>query len=621
MINWKSKNKLLIYISLFLIFSLFISLNSFDYLRSSITDNLQGGKQTLDNIVIITIDDESINKIGRWPWDRQVFAEILKKTKDARVIGLDVSFFEPSNNDQELNQTINSMNNLLLASEINQGVLYKPIFESSTGYVNLLTDSRGITRGLRADLSSEIKPFAFVVFENAYSRQIDYKQKYFINFASEPGAFEYIKAHEVLDNDFDFSNKIVLIGATAPNLHDNYFVPTSNSIAMPGVEIHANIIQNLILENFLKKQSRPSILFFVLIFSIANFFFISKLRTSKIILITITTTIFYLILAIFLFNNFNYVLDLFFGPITIFIFLGTGLGVNYFEEKKHSSYLTDAFGRYISKDLLSDIITKKQQLKLGGAKREITVFFSDIRSFTSISEKLSPEELVQLINEYLTEMTKIILEHKGTVDKFIGDAIMAFWNAPLLEKEHALLACKSAIAQVKALEKLQESFLKRNLPKIEIGCGLHTGEAIIGNMGSEDRFDYTAMGDTVNLGSRLEGLTKQYGVHIIISESTYKQIKGKLPCRKLDKVKVKGKKIPITIYELVTNEDKKFTQEYEKALELYLNKKFSLAEKLFEKANSIKKDVSAELFINRCKEYIQNPPALNWDGAFEMKTK
>ena len=308
----------------------------------------------------------------------------------------------------------------------------------------------------------------------------------------------------------------------------------------------------------------------------------------------------------------------------VFIFTSAGIAINYLEEKKQRAYLTDAFGKYVSKDLLSQIIDKEHQLKLGGAKREITIFFSDIRGFTNISEKLSPDKLVQFVNEYLTEMTKIIMENKGTVDKFVGDAIMAFWNAPFLEKDHSRLACLTAVSQVRRLKELQKIWKKQRLPLMKIGCGIHTGEAVIGNMGSDDRFDYTAMGDAVNLSSRLEGLTKQYRVDIIISESTYQKIKDEFNCRLLDKVKVKGKKLPIKIYELSVESNEKtlkLKKQFEKALSLYFNSKFKKAKKEFEKCLRIQDDLPSKMFIKRCSEFMKHSPKKPWDGSFEATEK
>ncbi|HNI97206.1 MAG TPA: adenylate/guanylate cyclase domain-containing protein, partial [Leptospiraceae bacterium] len=188
---------------------------------------------------------------------------------------------------------------------------------------------------------------------------------------------------------------------------------------------------------------------------------------------------------------------------------------------------------------------------LGGSRKEITVFFSDVRGFTTLSEALSPEDLVKLLNEYLSVMTNVIIDFKGTIDKYMGDAIMAFWGAPINMEDHPYYACVSAIVQLNKLKELQADWKSRNLPSIDIGIGLNTGPAVVGNMGSSHRMDYTCMGDTVNLGSRLEGSNKMYATRIIISEYTYERVKERVYARELDLVKVKGKNQPVRIYELI----------------------------------------------------------------------
>lgn len=624
MINLKSRTTNLTFLIILLIFAILIFANSFSHVRNNLTDRLYGGGKALDSITIVKIDDESINKIGRWPWDRSVTAQIINKVKEAKVIGIDVSFFEPSSNDSSLKEALENNNNVILASEINENILYKPIFNSKTGYVNFQTDSDGVTRSLQSGLSSEIIPFSFLIYKEGMNNNAVFNsRRYFINFIGPPNSFNSISAYELLNSEnLSFKNKFVLIGATAPNLHDTYFVPTSEGIAMPGVEIHANTLQNLILNNFISRQSSISIFFLALISVIIGMFFISRLKVYYILPLLILAIGIYFYFSLVLFSKYNYVLDLFFFPLALLVSTGAGIGLNYWEEKKQNKFITEAFGKYISKDLLNEIISKRHELKLGGIKREITIFFSDIRGFTGISESLSPEELVQFINEYLSTMTKIILKHKGTVDKFIGDAIMALWNAPIEEKDHPRLACESAIEQAHALRELKKKFAEKNLPEINIGCGINTGEAIIGNMGSHDRFDYTALGDNVNLASRLENLTKEYGVEIIVSESTYEKVKDNFTFRKLDRVKVKGKKIPINIYELCIEPDKKFLSQFEKAFSLYLKSKFQESLKEFEKAKSIKKDdKTCGIFIGRCIEYAKNPPSSDWDGSFEMTHK
>ena len=444
-----------IFLGLFLIFFILIQFNTFSSMRNTFSDNLHGGENVLDNIIIIKIDDPSINEIGRWPWERDVFVEILKKVQKAKVVGIDVSFFEKSDTDEQLKEQIENMNNVVLAAELNDEILYKPIFNTNYGYVNLFTNNDGITRGVNSKLTTESLPFAFQIYQQGLNQNAIFeKESYLIHFADKPNTFDSVSVVELLnsnDEKYNFDNKIVLIGATAPDLHDNYFVPTSKGIAMNGVEIHANILQNLILNNFITKQGKFSLIIFVLVISFLCMFFLSRIKIYYSIPIIIGFLIVHALISILLFNGFNYILDIFFPFLAGIIFTGTGTGIHYLEEKKLNAHLTNAFGKYISKDLLKHIIERKHELKLGGAKRTITIFFSDIRGFTSISEKLTPEKLVHLLNEYFTEMGNIILKHQGTVDKFIGDAIMAFWNAPLEEKKHVQLACLASIEQIKKL--------------------------------------------------------------------------------------------------------------------------------------------------------------------------
>ncbi|MBD3304282.1 hypothetical protein GF343_03985 [Candidatus Woesearchaeota archaeon] len=297
--------------------------------------------------------------------------------------------------------------------------------------------------------------------------------------------------------------------------------------------------------------------------------------------------------------------------------------IHVLNRKKSKIQIVKAFNKYVSPAVLGEILKDPEKIKLGGDRREITVFFSDIRGFTSISEGLTPEQLVHVLNEYLTAMTDIIMKHQGVVDKYIGDAIMAFWGAPLSQPDHAKLACSTSLDMIKELAVLRERWKKEGFPEIRIGIGLNTGNAVIGNMGSYERFDNTAMGDTINLGSRLEGLTKQYGAEIIISEFTQKEIKNSFVTRKLDLVAVKGKKKPIFIYELVcrkeeiTKKQKEKIESYEKGLELYLKRKFTEAIKEFKKTD----DFAAKEFIERCKEFKNSPPPKDWTGVWVMKKK
>jgi len=218
-------------------------------------------------------------------------------------------------------------------------------------------------------------------------------------------------------------------------------------------------------------------------------------------------------------------------------------------EEKEKKFIRNTFSNFVSKVIVDELLKHPEMIKLGGERKEITVLFSDIRSFTTLSEKYQPEEIVGILNNYLSRMTTTIFKYEGTLDKYVGDEIMAFWNAPLPQEDHATLACLTALEMMKELDLFNQEMPPEY--RLNIGIGINTGDAIVGNMGSTSRMDYTLIGDTVNTGARLEGTNKIYSTNIIISEFTYEKVKDFFICRLLDKIKVKGKSIPVSIYELV----------------------------------------------------------------------
>jgi adenylate cyclase len=299
----------------------------------------------------------------------------------------------------------------------------------------------------------------------------------------------------------------------------------------------------------------------------------------------------------------------------------------YFTEERKKKELKSTFANYVSPAIVDEILKSPENLNLGGRKQRMSVFFSDVRGFTTISEKLSPTDLSKLLSDYLTPMTELVFKNKGTLDKYMGDAIMAFFGAPVFRPDHAADACRCALESMKKLKEVQAEFASKNLPLIDIGIGINTGDMSVGNMGSNRIKSYTVMGDSVNLGSRLEGINKEYGTHIIISEFTHKDIQGKFVCRPVDSVRVKGKLEPVKIFELLSEEAlpaglQEWLKEYELGYELYLKKQFSEALSHFDKASQLGTDDEvSKLYIERCQEYMATPPPPDWDGVFVMKTK
>ena len=567
------QKKFVTFIIIFVFISLFLiilnSINAFSNLQFILADNLYGEKNVLDSIVILSIDDESINKIGRWPWDRKVFAEILKKINDEKAVGIDVTFFESSNEKSDLEFAEELKNHkVVLASEfisfkeLNEKIIGDKIFKpisileknAKTGYVNIIIDNDGVTRRVDLNLSPDERYFAQVIFDEAFKLERERKNEFIINFPSEPYSFSYIKAKDVLSGDFDkdvFKDKIVLIGSTSPDLHDDFFVPTSHGAPMPGVEVQAVIIQNLLNNEDLKNQSKSSTLLLIIISGFIVLLLVYYTKPQVNIPILFILIVIYEIIAIKIFEQ-NIIMNIIYVPLTIVISYLALTGASYLIEYNLKQHIKNAFGKYLSPIVIEQLIKDKDKLKLGGEEREVTIFFSDIRGFTTISEKLSPTELVKMLNYYLTINTDIILENGGTVDKYIGDAIMAFWGAPLEDKDYTKKAAETCIKLKYALEPIKKKFKLKYGVDFDIGMGLNTGRVIVGNIGSTKRFDYTAIGDDINLGSRLEGLTKQYGVNLIISDSTKAKLNEEFITRELDLVAVKGKEKPIKIYELLS---------------------------------------------------------------------
>jgi len=283
--------------------------------------------------------------------------------------------------------------------------------------------------------------------------------------------------------------------------------------------------------------------------------------------------------------------------------------------------LKKAFSNYVSADLVREIEKHPDKLVLGGEQRELSILFSDIRGFTTLSESLSPPELVKLLNEYLSPMTRIVLEEKGTLDKFIGDAVMALFNAPLDVPDHAVRACTAAVRMLDELERLNADFIQRGMHPLDIGIGINTGLAVVGNMGADIRFDYTAIGDAVNLASRLEGLNKYYGTHILLGEETRNRISDQqFTFREIDRVRVKGKQLPVLIFELMVS-NHKIRPRFEEGLENYRAGRFKEARLIFEELAATDDDAPSRLYVARCDDYIAHPPPTDWDGVYTATSK
>ena len=460
----------------------------------------------------------------------------------------------------------------------------------------------------------------------------DVHGKVLINFAGPAQTYPYVSFSDVangLTPEGMFRDRIVLVGATAVAIGDIRPTPFEKGF-YPGVEIHANVLDNILHDSFLKRGFEEQMVdLLVLLFCglVMGFLFVVTRPV-------VSAELFFLALTMVLgFVYYGFVVE---GRWLWLVLPVTTLAFNYlgiasyrvlFEEKEKRK-VRGAFGQYVAPGFINQLLKEPGKLQLGGEEVELTIMFSDIRGFTSISEGLTPTELTELLNEYLTAMTEVVFKNRGTLDKYIGDAVMAFWGRPFLGMHnHAELACQAALEMSDKLKELNRGWEERGRPPIKIGIGLNTGPVMVGNMGSARRFNYTVMGDHVNLGSRLEGLTKEYGAQIILSEFTYAQVKSQFVTRELDLIRVKGKNKPVAIYQLLgaVSEQERYQDlltDFSAALTAYKRGNWDTAHEMFEAiAEKHPSDGPTKLFLNRCQHFRREAPEGVWEGVYTMTTK
>jgi adenylate cyclase len=616
-------------------------LNTINY---AILDRFQGQIQTRKEIVIIGIDDTTLQSIGAWPWDRDVFAQAYTELDklSPRVVGLDVLLLEQRSGDENfasaLEQSkfatvfgVKAENDKILEGKFKSS-------KSSQGLIDFAPDEDGKIR--RVNLSRNVdskceNSFGLEIFSRYLSikNATNCTPNLTLRSNNLPNNFEFaysgssFTTYTFLDlyqgrlNQEQIKDKIVIIGSTAKdlrsNLNDNFTSVLGTEVN--GVEIHANVVNSLLENKFQTGISYTQTILALSVLTVFGFWLNKKIVSSWLEIIffgglIVATNIVGIIVYGYGYNWYFVQSNLFLIPAYSYF-----IAHKYLVVKKQSRVVEKAFSKYVNAEILRQIKDNPELLKLGGERKEVTVLFSDIRGFTTFSEKLSPEELIQLINDYLTIMTDIILKNGGTVDKYIGDAIMAFWNAPISQENHRQLALKTCLEMEAALGEFN---LKINEP-IKIGVSLNTGEVIVGNVGSLNRFDYTILGDNVNLGSRLEGLTKKYGVTLLAAQSAVKGLDSSsgMIYRLIDEVKVKGKNKAIKIYQPleISPENETLKEGFENAYKFYQLGDFTKAKVGFSKLET---DPPAQKMLSRIETILATPELKNnWDGIWTWDEK
>jgi adenylate cyclase len=703
--------------------------------------HLRGVKSPAPEVVLVVIDDQSIAELGRWPWSRKRFAEMVQRLRQAgaKVDAFDLLFTEAEANverqvmqrwrqaveasdlappgltrealaqllsqleqtadpDLALAMAMHEAGNVALAFAIvpdsaslashlerpspppaigraayrvlhNLGTepphltiigsaLMAPVAtvaeEAMTlGHVSVAFDADGTPRYefpvvayageyypslavqvARAFLGLAPEQMRVVFGEGIQLGKIriptDESMRLLVNYLGPRGTFPTYAFADVLRGrvpDSTFTDAIVLIGAVASGLADTFITPFE--AVFPGVERHATVIDNILRQDFLHRRDMTALLDLACMVLLGLLVGCLSPPCPRFwgSLVALGLGACYFMANILAFMWAGVWVNLLFPLLAVALGQSSVTLFKFLTEERQKRMIRQAFQHYLHPTVVEQVSQNPQLLKLGGESRELTVLFSDIRGFSAIAEGCSPEALVRLLNEYLTVMTQVVFRHHGLLDKYIGDGIMAVYGAPLRDPEHAYRACHTALDMLDALGALRAQWTARGLPPLSIGIGINTATMVVGNMGSDLRFDYTVMGDGVNLASRLEGANKEYGTNLLISEATWSQVKERLATRELDLIRVRGKAQQTRIFEVlgwhpIPADRAALVCLFESGLQAYRAGHWEEALRLFQRTLEIApEDPPSRLYILRCKTFMQAPPPGYWDGTHNLEMK
>ncbi|NWF55468.1 MAG: adenylate/guanylate cyclase domain-containing protein [Syntrophaceae bacterium] len=700
----------------------------------------RGKVPTSEKVALVTIDEKSLDELGRWPWPRTRMAQLLDALvkEEVGVVGFDIVWAEPDENSElkslqavkrkvaelqlmnpELERYLaqalrNADSDRILADSLarsqrailgyffhftpqetsghkEKGPPEEPpnlttynlvkftseeaarvsLFEAAypaanipvlsqaaegAGYFNIFPDPDGTVRWAplvikyrerfycalslavlqkyldNSPLGLRIAEFGVdQVRLGNLSIPANEEGRLLINYRGPQKTFPHYSATDVIHGRIPptaLREKIVLVGATAIGIYDIRVTPFEH--VYPGLEIHANVIDSILQGHFLYRPNWITLmdLLVVIVLGVMLGAILPHLKAHWGALLAGGLFLSVAVLGKYLFEALGVWMNLTYPSLNlILIYLGV-TGYRYMTEEREKKKIRGAFQYYLTPSVVEEMLQNPEKLKLGGEKKDLTVLFSDIRGFTSISEKMTPDGLVKFLNEYLTKMTDVVFKYDGLLDKYMGDAIMAIWGAPLDQPDHVRRACLTALDMVEELHRLQKKWSAEGMPFLNIGIGVNSGLMVVGNMGSDRRFDYTVMGDSVNLGSRLEGLNKLYGTNIIVSEMTFERVRDEFWVRELDLVRVKGKDQPVKIYELLSlvktasPDQRALAEGFHAALAEYRKREWDKAREAFQNLLArFPHDGPAKLYLERCQTLSQNPPPTDWDGVYTLTTK
>ncbi len=612
--------------------------------------------QSSPELLIVGIDEPSFQELGQpWPWPRRLHAALSRRLQaaGARLIVFDVVFADSTDpeDDDALALAMRQAGSVILAEdldivkspEFSREILVepaKPLRQSALalGLAKVQPDPDGVVRHFQTQVRGRDTLALAAARAFRPGLQVPACLTGLINYTGPTHSLETVSYYQVLDQEHPLPTarlrgRIILVGrilGASPSplaRSDTFYTPfySRGGQVSSGVELQGEIIHTLLSGQWGREVPIAGRLALYLAALLLASYGLARLRPfpGLAVLLGLALAVLGLAAGLMVWG------DLWVPPVLLAGGFGLVYGGNlldqYLVEARERRWLRQAFGRYLAPAVVAEILAHPEHLKLGGEEVEGTVLFADLAGFTTLSENMAPQDLIQLLNEYFSPLTQIIQAHQGTLDKYIGDAILAFWGAPLPVSDHAVRACQAVLAMQAAMRNLQEAWQDRGLPLLQTRIGLHSGHLVAGNVGSRDRFDYTVLGDTVNLASRLEAVNKVYGTRVLLSEACRHLVADHFLVRELDLVQVYGRQQPVAIYELLgeaTATPPAWLEIFAEGLHAYRGRRWDRAQNCFLEVLRLNPtDPPTGLFLNRVGHFRQQPPPSTWQGVYVLEAK
>ena len=625
--------------------------------------SLRGAIPPSPEIGIVMIDDKSIAEFGRFPWSRGRYVKLLDRLSAAgtKAVLFDVFFSETETRaiDNSLAAAVKKAGNVGLAVAYEFDHNFRVVSSTHTlaniekgaagiGHINFVPEEDGVGRrnqllvevegkhvpslgllGAMMELGEkEFEAGRFNIKLRHTSIPVDADYRMWINYTGPPGRYPAYSFADIVQGRISpekLKGKILFVGATALGIYDMRVTPFSGNT--PGVETHATVADNILTGRFIRRTGIEAMYDIALIIVLGLFTFYFTKRTGFYIAFpgAIVLTSVYVWFAFWMFKQGSWI-SMIYPPLAVIVSLLVAGSFRYLVLERSARELRSIFSSYHSDKLVARLEENPEAAQIGGDSKDVTIIFTDIKGFTSFSEQRTPQEVVTRLNEYLSAMVTVIEEYDGYVDKFIGDGIMAYWGAPLAQAHHAKLAVSCVIAMQEHMKKLCAKWQSEGVELFAIRAGIQSGEVVAGNVGLRGKkMEYTVIGDTVNQAARLEGSAKYYGVDSLVGENAYHRTCGEYGYRELDKIRMVGKQIPVTVYELTglkDTEENQLNRSFSEALATYRERKWAEAEKLF--ASLVKEfpeDRPSKIYLERCQFFVASPAQENWDGVFNRRGK